>query len=347
MTDRAGLRADAPPADESRATTADTDVSQPWDKDNQAWWDWYVSLAENRAPPPHLEVLEPLPGIELPDDASLARELCTPFAVDTDTRARFAANGYVKLRGVLSPGATLRLRQALVSRLAAIFDTTLDGGTQRRFLSAEMVWLEDPLIRRYVLSPRIAGICAQLLDVDAVRLYHDNVLSKEPRCGRTPWHYDDHHFPLDTHDVVTAWIPAQAIPAAMGPLAFAKPIDVFRLVESVPFNKTDTSYDRQVADIFRANDVQVDDSPFELGEVSFHHNLSFHTARGNYTNRSRVVLANTFYADGARVVNEPTMVSGDWQKFMPGVGPGEVAASELNPICWPPTESPTSGEQSL
>jgi len=347
MIDPAGRRAPAQPVAEDHATTADTDVSQPWDQDNQAWWDWYVSLAENHATPRHLEEVEPLPGIDLPDDVTLARELCTPFPVDADDRACFAANGYVKLRGVLSPGAALRLREALVNRLATIFDTTLDGGTQRRFLSAEMVWLDDPLIRRYVLSPRIAGICAQLLDVPAVRLYHDNVLSKEPRCGRTPWHYDDHHFPLDTHDVVTAWIPGQAIPAAMGPLAFAKPIDAYRLVESVPFNKTDTSYDRQVADIFRANDVQVDDSPFELGEVSFHHNLSFHTARGNYTNRSRVVLANTFYADGARVVNAPTMVSGDWQKFMPGVGPGEIAASALNPVCWPPNESLITREQQL
>ena len=24
-----------------------TDISKPWDKDNQAWWDWYVGLADN------------------------------------------------------------------------------------------------------------------------------------------------------------------------------------------------------------------------------------------------------------------------------------------------------------
>ena len=23
------------------------DISKPWDKDNQAWWEWYVSLADN------------------------------------------------------------------------------------------------------------------------------------------------------------------------------------------------------------------------------------------------------------------------------------------------------------
>jgi hypothetical protein len=69
--------------------------------------------------------------------------------------------------------------------------------------------------------------------------------------------------------------------------------------------------------------------------VSFHHNLSFHTAGANRTSRSRLVLANTYYADGARVVDRPTMVSGDWQKFIPDTGPGEVAASRFNPVCWP------------
>jgi hypothetical protein len=342
MTDSAGPRAAANALADAAPGEPDTDVSHPWAGDNQAWWDWYVSLAYDDGPPEVRETLAPLPEIELPDDATVVRELRTPLTVEPEVRRAFAEQGFVKLRNVLSPGVVLRLRRELVRVLETLFDTRLDGGAADRFLSAEMVWLDDPLLREYVTSPRIAGICAQLLDVPAVRLYHDNVLSKEPGCGRTPWHYDDHHFPLATRDVVTAWIPAQAIPLAMGPLAFAGPIDVYRLVQDVPFSKSDTSYDRRVAELFRAHDVAVDESPFELGEVSFHHNLSFHTARGNHTDRSRVVLANTFYVDGATVVDAPTMVSGDWQKFMPGVGPGEIAASELNPVCWPVDARPTT-----
>jgi ectoine hydroxylase-related dioxygenase (phytanoyl-CoA dioxygenase family) len=191
------------------------------------------------------------------------------------------------------------------------------------------------VLRAFTLSPRIAGICGALLGVDAVRLYHDNLLSKEPGCGRTPWHFDAHHFPLATNDVVTAWIPAQAIPREMGPLAFARPIDAWRQVDTIAFDKTDDSYDRQVAETFKQAGADIDDGPFEEGEVSFHHNLSFHTAGGNATTLSRVVLANTYFADGARVVDAPTQVSGDWRKFIPETEPGEIAASRLNPVCWP------------
>jgi len=313
-----------------------SDVNQPWEQDNQAWWDWYLTLADNSSDPVDaLHEAAPLPSVAVIDDDAIAHELRTPMPLAPVDRAFFRANGYVKLRGVLSPGAILRLRQELVRLLGAAFQTELDGGTVGRFLSLEMVWLDNPLMREYVLSPRIAKLAADLLDVPRVRLYHDNVLSKEPGSGRTPWHYDDHHFPLATHDVVTAWIPAQPVSRAMGPLAFAQPIDVHNLVESVPFNKFDTSYDRHVAEVFRTHKIIIEDGPFDLGEVSFHHNLSFHTAAANRTRQSRVVLANTYYADGARVVEEPTMVSGDWQKFIPGVGPGEVAASVLNPVCWP------------
>ena len=282
-----------------------------------------------------LSAVPPMPSIDLPSDAAIFEELRVPYALTREHCEAFRRDGFVKLTNVLSPEAVIRLRQELTKLLGEAFDTSLDGGVQDRFLSLEMAWLDNPVIKAYVLSPRIGRISAELLNVPSVRLYHDNILSKEPGCGRTPWHYDDHHFPLATNDVVTAWIPAQPIPIEMGPLSFAKPLSVFELVEAIEFNKFDTSYDRQIAEVFKANDVVVEESPFEIGEVSFHHNLSFHTAASNRTRQSRIVLANTYYADGARILDQPTMVSGDWQKFIPGASPGDVAASKLNPVCWP------------
>jgi len=314
---------------------ADTDVSAAWDGDNQDWWDWYVSLADNHGGITTLEAAPPLPDISIPDDKVIMAQLVTPYELTEDDITSFQDKGFIKLKQVFSPGAMLRLRALLVERLAATFGASVDGGMGDRFLSLEMVWMDHPLLRAFVLSPRVGKICADLLRVPAVRLYHDNVLSKGPGCGRTPWHFDEHHFPLDTNDVVTAWAPAQPISRAMGPLAFAYPLHVHELVDAVAFEKSTTSYDKTVAQVFASNGVSVDETPFELGEVSFHHNLCFHTAARNRTDKSRIVLANTYYADGARVVNSPTMVSGDWQKFMPGVGPGEVAQSPLNPICWP------------
>ena len=310
-------------------------VNQPWEQDNQAWWDWYVTLADNiEEQPVELAPVSSVQVTDLPSDEAIIEELRTPFRLLKKDRKEFQQNGFVKLKKILTPGAVVRLRQELVRLLGESFKSSLDGDVRDRFLSLEMAWLNNPLIKAYVLSERIGKICAELLNVDSVRLYHDNILSKEPGCGRTPWHYDDHHFPLATDDVVTAWIPAQPIPVEMGPLSFAKPLSVYELVKDIEFNKFDTSYDRKINEIFKERKVAVEDSAFDIGEVSFHHNRSFHTAASNKTVQSRVVLASTYFADGARIVDEPTMVSGDWEKFIPGAGPGDIAASELNPICW-------------
>ena len=324
------------PQEKLDSETADaTDISKPWDKDNQAWWDWYVSLAENDVKEDTLINAEPLPNIEIPSDDEVISELAEPYPLTNDQIAFFRKNGFIKLKKVFSPGAVLKLRAELINLLKKEFDVDPDKGAYERFLSLEMIWPDNSLLSAYVLSPRLGQISADLLEVPAVRLYHDNVLAKQAGCGRTPWHFDDHHFPLDTNDVVTAWAPAQPIPLEMGPLSFAYPLDIHKLVNAVTFEKTGTGYDRGVSEIFAKNNVTVNETPFELGEVSFHHNLNFHTASRNRTNRSRVALANTYYRDGARVINAPTMVSGDWQKFMPNVKPGGIAASPLNPICWP------------
>ena len=312
-----------------------SDISKPWDKDNQAWWDWYVTLADNNDKKQKIINANPLPNIAIPNDDEVLSELNEPYDLTNDQIKFFKKNGFIKLKKVFSPGAVLKLRAKLINLLENQFQVDPDKEGNDRFLSLEMIWPNNSFLRAYVLSPRLAQISADLLEVPAVRLYHDNVLAKQSGCGRTPWHFDDHHFPLDTNDVVTAWVPAQPTPIEMGPLSFAYPLDVHKLVNSVSFEKTGTGYDRGISNIFSKNNVSVNETPFELGEVSFHHNLSFHTASRNRTNRSRVVLANTYYRDGARVVDAPTMVSGDWQKFMPNVNPGDIAASPLNPICWP------------
>ena len=312
-----------------------SDISKPWDKDNQAWWDWYVSLADNDIKKDPIINAEPLPNVEIPGDDEVLNELGETYPLKDEQIAFFKKNGFIKLKKVFSPGVVLKLRAELIGLLKKEFNVNPDKEAHERFLSLEMIWPKNKLLRAYVLSPRLGQISANLLGVPAVRLYHDNVLAKQAGCGRTPWHFDDQHFPLDTNDVVTAWIPAQPTPVEMGPLSFAYPLEVHKLVNAVKFEKAGAGYDRGVSEVFAKNDVTINETPFELGEVSFHHNLNFHTASRNRTNRSRVVLANTYYKDGARVINSPTMISGDWQKFMPNVKPGDLAASPLNPICWP------------
>lgn len=304
-------------------------VAKPWEQSNEDWWDWYLSLADasEEAPTELIELSAPEP-VATPSANELRAELAEPYPLSDEARERFAAEGFVKLPGVVSPGA-LAAARAEVARLAA----TGDGPGRSGFLSMDLMWQQgSEVLEAFALSPRLGSLAAELLGVADVRLYHDNVLAKEPGCGRTPWHFDAHHFPIASRDIVTSWLPLQAIPPAMGPLAFAADAEAWRLAEDTDFSATDSSYDRGVSESFRAAGVRIDDTPYALGEISFHHSWCFHCARANATTQPRTVLASTYFADGARVVDEPTMVSGDWRRFMPGVDPGSVIDTPLNPV---------------
>ncbi len=309
------------------------EVDREWDQDNQQWWNWYMSLAENGSDgngQQLVEIVEP-PVPPEPDPAALLEELATPYPITADQVESFRSDGFIKLKQVLSPAALGTLRREMSRLFKEVGDRL---GSQ--FGSLEMMWERSQIVRAFVFSPRLAKIAADLLGVSAVRLYHDNGLSKQPGCGRTPWHYDDHHFPIATQNVCTVWAPVQAIPDIMGPLGFAKGLHLVESVSDIPFNKFDTSYDRRIMERFRDLEVEVNQTPFELGEVSYHHNRNFHTAGPNLTTTPRMVLATTYFEDGSRVIDAPHMVNGDWRGFMPGIEPGEVIDTPLNPVLYPP-----------
>ena len=302
-------------------------VDQPWAGDDQQWWDWYVTLAENTDEPLALVDGPGLPDVEPAGDEQVRDELAVPYALTVDQVEAFGREAFVRLPGVLSPAVVRRLADRLQVLLVAEHGSDTDG----RFTALEQMWLHDDLMREVALSPRLGGLAADLLGED-VRVYHDNALSKEPGCGRTPWHHDAEHFPLATTQAVTAWMPLSAVPREMGPLSFARGADVRDLVADLLFDKVGTTYDAQVARRLAAAAVPVEDGAYAVGDVSFHGAVCFHTAGRNGTTQPRRALATTYYADGARVVDSPTMISGAWQDFLPGLAPGAVAVTELNPV---------------
>ncbi|CAN5538210.1 hypothetical protein BH10ACT10_BH10ACT10_05430 [soil metagenome] len=303
-------------------------LEEDWAGDDQDWWNWYVTLAKNEDAPIELLAGPGLPDVAPASDDALARELAEPYELDPGAHELFRRNAFVRLPGVLSAPAVRRLADRLEELLRAEHGDDVAG----RFTALEQMWLHDDLMRLVALSPRIGGLAAALLDETAVRLYHDNALSKEPGCGRTPWHHDAEHFPLETVQAVTAWMPMSAIPGRMGPLSFARGRQVREEVSDLAFDKVGTSYDEAVAQRFVERHVAVEAEPFAVGDVSFHSAVCFHTAGPNLTTQPRRALATTYFADGARVVDSPTLISGAWRDFLPGVEPGGLAATELNPV---------------
>ena len=69
------------------------------------------------------------------------------------------------------------------------------------------IWRSSPAAYDIVHSPSLGKIAADLLGVDAVRIYQDAVFIKRAGDGPTLWHSDLNMCPFDTNDFVTCWIP--------------------------------------------------------------------------------------------------------------------------------------------
>ena len=81
----------------SPAVASANDVSGEWSGDNQDWWNWYVSLAENERSTAPLVDPPALPDVAWPGDDELAAELAEPFALSASMIGTFRRNGFIKL----------------------------------------------------------------------------------------------------------------------------------------------------------------------------------------------------------------------------------------------------------
>ena len=112
--------------DKINSKTSDAaDISKPWDKDNQAWWDWYVGLADNDKKKDPIINAEPLPNVAIPTDDEVVSELTEVYPLKNEQIDFFRKNGFIKLKKVFSPGVVLKLRSELIKLLKKEFDVCL------------------------------------------------------------------------------------------------------------------------------------------------------------------------------------------------------------------------------
>jgi ectoine hydroxylase-related dioxygenase (phytanoyl-CoA dioxygenase family) len=166
--------------------------------------------------------------------------------------------------------------------------------------------------------------------VDGVRLYHDQSLYKEPAGGITPAHADQYYWPLASDRTITAWVPLQAVPQDMGPLAF------FAGSQHVEFGRdlgiSDES-ERAITANMEAQGFRVVDEPFDLGEVSFHSGWTFHRAGPNRSAQPRSVMT-VIYMDRDMRLKAPDnhMQQADWERWCTGAVVGKVIDTRKNPV---------------
>lgn len=261
-------------------------------------------------------------------------DLDAPYALDRSATVEFRSNGFVRLKQVFS-GEELRHFGDEITRLTLASSTRTRPLAERStygkaFLQIANLWEQSGSARDFVFGKRLARIAAALLEVDGVRLYHDQSLYKEPGGGMTPAHADQYYWPLASDRAITAWVPLQAVPADMGPIGFYAGSHRFEFGRELPIS--DES-ERLITKEMERQQFALIDDPFEVGEVSFHLGWTFHRAGPNHTGRPRSAMT-IIYMDGNMRLNAPVndMQQLDWNVWCPGARIGEVIDTPKNPV---------------
>lgn len=269
-------------------------------------------------------------------ETSAHPDLDLPYDLDAAQIRFFRRNGYIKLKDVLSAD-TLRHYGGIITGLVQQLNTqhlAMEARTtyEKAFLQVTNLWTQSEAVRRFVASPRLARIATQLMGTSGVRLYHDQALYKEPGGGLTPWHVDQHYWPLERDHTCTAWIPLQDTALEMDPLAFSAGSHTLR--SGREFEIGDEG-ERRISKVLLEQQLPLDETPFEIGEISFHGGWTFHRASGNRTATPRQAMTIIYMDKDTRIVPPNTRAQqADLDRWCPGIQPGEIAASKLNPILY-------------
>lgn len=268
--------------------------------------------------------------------ASPALDIDSEYKITPAQIAQFQKDGYIKLKDVLSPEVLAHYGKEITSRVLELSKEQKPLGERttygKAFLQIMNLWEKSEIVKEFVMGKRLARIATDLLQTKGVRLYHDQALYKEAGGGYTPWHVDQFYWPLSNEKTVTAWIPLHAIPLTNGPLMFS--VGSQRIKVGRDLAISDES-EKKIDEQLKLSNLPQDETPFDLGEVSFHLGYTFHRAGPNTLSCPREVMT-IIYMDSDMKLIEPKNKSqqGDWDRWCPGAKIGEVIDSPLNPVIY-------------
>lgn len=247
--------------------------------------------------------------------------------------AQFEHDGFVANIPVLDTAGLARLRVALEAILAdldrlepRLYEverayTERPGEVVCHFLGG---WLVSAPLHELVFAKAITEPCAQLLGVDRLRFFHDQVFAKPPRHpGTVPWHQDYSYWTrtepachitlnlmLDDADEDNGcvwFVPGSHRWGLLPKLPFDAPVDAIR-----PHLPKDAVW-RPVP------------APVKAGHATIHHSHTLHGSYGNTSDRWRRACvfnymgAHVRLADdsqpilrGAAPIAKGAVIEGDW-----------------------------------
>jgi hypothetical protein len=232
--------------------------------------------------------------------------------------ARYRADGFVRVPGVLRPAEVERFRTA--ARSAFERERGLDPDNPM-FTQIVNIWQRDEVLRGLTLHRRLAELATELAGIP-LRIWHDQLLIKPPH-NRTPteYHQDAPYWPhAGSRHSLSAWVALVDVPVERGCMTFIPGQHERRDIRATDIADARDLFEAAPDLVYRPR-VTV---PLRAGDVTFHHGYTPHTANANDTGELRLAHVN-IYVDRELSYNGGRHVCTDPLHLEPGVTlPGDV-----------------------
>ena len=264
-----------------------------------------------------------------------------------DLKKRFNDKGFIVIRDVFEPSEIEFYREVVkeaIKERKQFDERVLEDKSEyeKSFTQCQNLWEDYIDIRKLTFDQRICKIASELLDVDAIRLWHDQALVKESGGRETDPHHDQPYWPIKEAKTITAWIPLCDVDETNGQLGFypgshkladKKFIDIFSgKVNEKEFLETSN---------LKSDEISYQE--LKAGDVSFHHGLTFHRAKPNLSNKDRIVHTAIFFADGSTRGDDKFHFSVD----RPEIKVGQKIESDVTPLAYPIRDLPSRPVQGI
>lgn len=190
-------------------------------------------------------------------------------------------------------------------------------------------WRVDERLRELVFDPRLTRAAAQLLGVDRLRFWHDQVFYKPAgHPGVVPWHQDYSYWTRTAparH--VTINILLDNADEESGCLQFVPGSQEWGLLPSVGF---DQPLEKIRESLLAGQEFVPRAVPVAAGSATIHHSHTLHGSGPNRSSRPRRALAFNYMCAQTRVADD----SAPLLRGAPHLSKGELVAGELFPVVW-------------
>ncbi len=254
--------------------------------------------------------------------------------LDSSLFERFHRDGFVVVEDFFEPNELAHfgsivdraVKDRIGSDLRPIDEKSL---YEQSFQQCMNLWEDNADLKALTFNQKLGETAGLLLGAEALRIWHDQALYKEPGGRETDPHQDWPLWPMGPARQVTAWIPFDGSTLEAGAMGYspgshrlglAKFSDITRELREEPYPYFDHS---EMAEIFWVEAPR--------GSVVFHHSLTVHQARANVTTDTRRVYCIIYFEDGC------TRSLPHWHQSLDrqGIEEGQQIQGPVTPVAWP------------